>query len=563
VALQRLIGIDAWRLRSFLPCLLVFAASLFLIAPATAAPLVGTAAPTSQPTREPVCLAAAISLCDAGFAAQPVVPVEFDGAFVVRIGTSLWNGTALGNGVGVSPIPLPAAGWLVLAGMGALGLMRRRSSALSGRPGVEPLGTALRGSALRHAPGTPARPSFLIPQALRRAARSRLRRNWQARAFSPGTCSPVRHCGGAGHRYAATAERAPPWSGACSTLSGPHASAPPTVCTDPPSMMARIPAGRSAAFPLPADLRPAAPGGTGAGRPVTTARTGRTRTQSRRRPEGAAVSAVPSDRRPGYGRDRRSRRGCFLQLEPEWGTIMTSLTRLTALTTAAMLMAGTASASPIFIGNMAGNWENAVGGTNVNTNGGFPPGLTATINWGTSTGSGQSGYTFVGNSPSGGWSEGQNIDLGTFTHINQPIGQGTAISFVNLVLSFDVEVPQGNVVSNETLTFDFDHFETPNVTNCPNPLSVSDCDDEVSVSFFSGTDSFQIGNLIYEFTVQGFQQGGNPIVNPLLTLEGGNTTANLIATYTTTVVPLPAAAWLLLAGIGGLGLASRRRKADA
>jgi hypothetical protein len=284
VALQRLIGIDAWRLRRVLPCLLVLAAALFLIAPAAAAPLVGTAAPTSQPTREPVCLAAAISLCDGGFATAPVVPVEFDGAFVVRIGSSLWNGSTLGTGGSIAPIPLPAAGWLVLAGMGALGLMRRRSSALSGRRGVEPLGTALRRSAIRYAPGTPTRPRFLLPQALRRAARSRLRRNWQARAFSPGTCSPVRPCGGAGHRYAATAERAPPWSGACSTLSGPHASARPTVCTDPPSMMARIPAGRCAAFLLPADLRPAAPGGTGAGRPVTTARTGRTRTQCRPAP---------------------------------------------------------------------------------------------------------------------------------------------------------------------------------------------------------------------------------------------------------------------------------------
>jgi hypothetical protein len=275
-----MIGIDAWRLRRVLPCLLVLAATLLLIAPASAAPMVGASAEPSLPASGPVCLAAGSALCDAGFTAAPVVPVEFDGAFVVRIGTSLWNGTAIRYGESIAPIPLPAAGWLVLAGMGALGLMRRRADALSGLRGSEPLGAALRGSALRHAPSEPARPSFLLPPALRRAVRSRLRRRWRTRAFSPGTGSPVRPCGGTGHRCAATAERAPPHAPRREPISGPSAGTRPTVCTDQPPT-ARIPAGPSAAFPLPAAPRPAAPCGTGAGRRDTTARTGRTRTQSR------------------------------------------------------------------------------------------------------------------------------------------------------------------------------------------------------------------------------------------------------------------------------------------
>jgi hypothetical protein len=307
-----MIGIDAWRLRRVLPCLLVLAATLLLVAPASAAPMVGAKAEPSEPASEPVCLAGS-SLCHAGFAAAPVVPVEFDGAFVVRIGESLWNGTALGTGDAIAPIPLPAAGWLVLAGMGALGLMRRRrADAMSGLRGSEPLGTALRGSALRHAPGTPARPSFLIPQALRRAARSRLRRNWQARAFSPGTCSPVRPCGGAGQRYAATAERAPPRASSSAPTSGPPAGARPTVSTDQPPL-ARIHAGPCAAFLMPAAPRPAAPCGTGADRRVTTARTGRTRTQSRP-PEGRGgfgrTLASQARRRPGPAIEC----GCFFNL---------------------------------------------------------------------------------------------------------------------------------------------------------------------------------------------------------------------------------------------------------
>ncbi len=296
MAVQRLIGIDAWRLRRVLPCLLLLVAALLLIAPATAAPMVGTAGEASQPTRGPVCIAASTALCDAGFAAAPVVPVEFDGAFVVRIGTSLWDGTALGQVATVAPIPLPAAGWLVLAGMGALGLMRRRRAAtLADSQGaeVELLGTALRGSALRHAPGDPARPRFLLPPALRRAARARLRHAWRPRAFSPGTGSPVRPCGGAGHRYAATAERAPPRAAALRPMSGPSAGACPTVCADQPPT-ARLRDGPSAAFPLPAVQHPAAPCGAGAGRPDTKPRTGRTRTQFRPRPVGAAVHGRPS-----------------------------------------------------------------------------------------------------------------------------------------------------------------------------------------------------------------------------------------------------------------------------
>jgi hypothetical protein len=291
VAVQGLIGIDAWRLRRVLPCLLVLVASLLLIAPVTAAPIVGATAGPSQPAPGPVCLATGPTDCDVGFASAPVVPVALDGAFVVQVGMSLWNGTAIRYGESIAPIPLPAAGWLVLAGMGALGLMRRRGAdALYGPDGTEPLGTALRGSALRHAPGTPARPSFLLPQALRRAARSCLRRGWQVRAFSPGTCSPVRPCGGAGHRYAATAERAPPRAASVPLISGPPAGARPTVSTDQPPT-ARLQDGQHAAFPLPNASRPAAPCGTGAGRRVTTARTGRTRTQSR-----------PPLRRGGFGR---------------------------------------------------------------------------------------------------------------------------------------------------------------------------------------------------------------------------------------------------------------------
>jgi hypothetical protein len=105
----------------------------------------------------------------------------------------------------VAPIPLPAAGWMLIAGLGALGLWGKRRD---GR--VVPLRATLRAS-VRSDPGLrpgPVRlPGFtpLSDLLLDRSAGGRI-----PHAFAPGRSSPLRPVGGAGHRYAATAERAPP-----------------------------------------------------------------------------------------------------------------------------------------------------------------------------------------------------------------------------------------------------------------------------------------------------------------------------------------------------------------
>ncbi len=65
----------------------------------------------------------------------------------------------------------------------------------------------------------------------------------------------------------------------------------------------------------------------------------------------------------------------------------------------------------------------------------------------------------------------------------------------------------------------------------------------------------------YTFTLLGFStDGGTTFANEFVTEEGEVNTASLYFDYSVSVVPLPAAGWLLLAGLGGLAAVGRRRK---
>jgi len=165
--------------------------------------------------------AAAADCLDAG----AVLPVETSVPFLSLGGLNI--GIIGGSLSAVSevsshirPIPLPAAGWLLFAGLSALGVFgkRRRDPLPSLGRDDEPLSATLRdtvriefGTELRRVrlslPGLPS---------LRELARVR----WQL-AFAPGRTSPVRPCGAAGHLYAAIAERAPPAARMTQSLSRP------------------------------------------------------------------------------------------------------------------------------------------------------------------------------------------------------------------------------------------------------------------------------------------------------------------------------------------------------
>jgi hypothetical protein len=105
----------------------------------------------------------------------------------------------------VAPIPLPAAGWLLVAGLGALGLFRRRAA------GHVPLRTALRECARTEwAPRSDAPARHFHAAASIHLWRRSAARSERLTAFPPCRVLLSQFKGRVGMREAASAERAPP-----------------------------------------------------------------------------------------------------------------------------------------------------------------------------------------------------------------------------------------------------------------------------------------------------------------------------------------------------------------
>ena len=133
--------------------------------------------------------------------------------------------SALRAAESITPVPLPAAAWLLAMGLGGLGLMgRRRREALPGlrgEDGVEPLAATLRNSARTEAADHRRAPVRL--DGFRRlidAFRDSCLNATRPHAFAPGQSSPRRPNGGAGMLWAATAERGPPEGDATTRVGG-------------------------------------------------------------------------------------------------------------------------------------------------------------------------------------------------------------------------------------------------------------------------------------------------------------------------------------------------------
>jgi hypothetical protein len=228
---------------------------------------------------------------------------------------------------------------------------------------------------------------------------------------------------------------------------------------------------------------------------------------------------------------------------------------------AATLLAGAANSGTVSIVSVTGAWTNLTGGQ-------FISGLgTDSVRWGEDIGNGQSGYDFTGIAPSGPHNADTLFDMGIFTHVNMPVGGGTSITAAVLEVLFTFTIDGGAAISRSSV-FDFNHLESPNGADpCADGLAngignnVNGCADNVDPQTnpdFSET--FEIEGVKYVFDVTGFDIGSS-----FWTKERENNTATIRGRFTEerniSAVPLPAAGWMLLAGIAGLGAAARKRRA--
>jgi len=248
--------------------------------------------------------------------------------------------------------------------------------------------------------------------------------------------------------------------------------------------------------------------------------------------------------------------------------------KLAAVSAAALLAGATgASAATLELADITAAWSNVVApvAANANIQNGDP--LNPWLAWGTPAGGGQnfdpvgtrSGYELSVYSdpvPNPASEVPGEFDFGEFTHFNNPISSGTSITSVDLTLTADVVLDgdYGNpIVDNAVFNFIFEHNETPN--NCsPDP----DCsDDTVTVTLLNDSSSVEVDGVLYTLNFLGFIQDGQ-LNDIFVSPEGGSSPGIIRAEFTSEVlnqVPLPAAGWLMVAGIGGLAALRRKKKA--
>ena len=240
--------------------------------------------------------------------------------------------------------------------------------------------------------------------------------------------------------------------------------------------------------------------------------------------------------------------------------------------TGAALLAGPAEAAVISIDSVTGVWTATAPGVPTVAGTG-----TEEIRWGQpATWRGRSGYRFDGAAPPAYFvDEGEQFELGTFTHFNNPI-YGTSLTSATLEVTLDLTIDgvAGTIVS----VFEFAHWETPNSARpCANGaanwsgVNRYGCADRVTFSLNAGaSESLDIGGTAFLVDITGFETGG-ALADAFWTKEKRHNTATLRGVITSdpgptsnpgpTGIPEPSTLAVLSVGLLGAGAVARRRKA--